>query len=86
MTIRAFEVGGCVRDGLLGRRSNDIDFAVEARFDQHAAHDVSGVSMSNGERWECDTCKTVIAVFFDGNDHAHPFDDKRYYTYREDAQ
>jgi tRNA nucleotidyltransferase/poly(A) polymerase len=28
--IRAFEVGGCVRDDLLGLRSKDIDFAVEA--------------------------------------------------------
>lgn len=30
MTIRAFEVGGCVRDELLGLHSKDIDFAVEA--------------------------------------------------------
>lgn len=30
MTIRLFEVGGCVRDGLLGLSSKDVDFAVEA--------------------------------------------------------
>lgn len=28
--ITAYEVGGCVRDKLLGLRSNDIDYAVEA--------------------------------------------------------
>lgn len=30
MTIRLFEVGGCVRDELLGLASKDVDFAVEA--------------------------------------------------------
>lgn len=30
MTIRIFEVGGCVRDELLGVNSKDVDFAVEA--------------------------------------------------------
>lgn len=30
MTIRMFEVGGCVRDEMLGLRTKDIDFAVEA--------------------------------------------------------
>jgi tRNA nucleotidyltransferase (CCA-adding enzyme) len=30
MTIRLFEVGGCVRDDMLGVASKDIDFAVEA--------------------------------------------------------
>ena len=30
MTIRFFQVGGCVRDGLLGVKTKDIDFAVEA--------------------------------------------------------
>lgn len=30
MTIRLFEVGGCVRDDLLGIPSKDVDFAVEA--------------------------------------------------------
>lgn len=30
MTIRLFEVGGCVRDDMLGVTSKDIDFAVEA--------------------------------------------------------
>ena len=30
MTIRMFEVGGCIRDELLGRSSKDVDFAVEA--------------------------------------------------------
>lgn len=28
--MRLFEVGGCVRDELLGVSSKDIDFAVEA--------------------------------------------------------
>jgi tRNA nucleotidyltransferase (CCA-adding enzyme) len=28
--IRLFEVGGCVRDDLMGRETNDVDFAVEA--------------------------------------------------------
>lgn len=30
MTVTLFEVGGCVRDSLLGIKSKDIDFAVEA--------------------------------------------------------
>lgn len=30
MTVRLFEVGGCVRDELLGKPSKDVDFAVEA--------------------------------------------------------
>lgn len=30
MTIKVYEVGGAVRDGLLGLRSKDVDFAVEA--------------------------------------------------------
>ena len=30
MTVKLFEVGGCVRDSLLGIKSKDIDFAVEA--------------------------------------------------------
>jgi tRNA nucleotidyltransferase/poly(A) polymerase len=30
VTIQLFEVGGCVRDGLMGLRTKDIDFAVEA--------------------------------------------------------
>lgn len=30
MTIRFFKVGGCIRDELLGQKSKDIDFAVEA--------------------------------------------------------
>jgi tRNA nucleotidyltransferase (CCA-adding enzyme) len=30
MSVTLFEVGGCVRDDLLGVRSKDIDFAVEA--------------------------------------------------------
>lgn len=30
MTIRLFEVGGCVRDEIMGVRSKDVDFAVEA--------------------------------------------------------
>ena len=30
MTIELFEVGGCVRDEILGKRSKDIDFSVEA--------------------------------------------------------
>lgn len=30
MSVKMFEVGGCVRDELLGVRSKDIDFAVEA--------------------------------------------------------
>jgi tRNA nucleotidyltransferase (CCA-adding enzyme) len=39
MTIRLFEVGGCVRDELLGKRSKDVDFAVEApSFEAMAAH------------------------------------------------
>lgn len=29
-TVRFFQVGGCVRDGLLGVKTKDIDFAVEA--------------------------------------------------------
>jgi tRNA nucleotidyltransferase (CCA-adding enzyme) len=38
MTITMFKVGGCVRDEMLGLRSKDIDFAVEApSFD--AMHD-----------------------------------------------
>lgn len=31
MTIHFFEVGGCVRDEIMGIESHDIDFAVEAR-------------------------------------------------------
>ena len=30
MTVRLFEVGGCIRDELLGLKSKDVDFAVEA--------------------------------------------------------
>lgn len=30
MNIKFFEVGGCVRDSFLGRKSKDIDFTVEA--------------------------------------------------------
>lgn len=30
MTIRLYEVGGCVRDELLGIKAKDVDFAVEA--------------------------------------------------------
>ena len=30
MTVRLYEVGGCVRDELLGLTSKDVDFAVEA--------------------------------------------------------
>lgn len=30
MTIRLYEVGGCVRDELMGLKSKDVDFAVEA--------------------------------------------------------
>jgi tRNA nucleotidyltransferase (CCA-adding enzyme) len=30
MTIRLFEVGGCVRDDVMGLRAKDVDFAVEA--------------------------------------------------------
>lgn len=30
MSIRLFEVGGCVRDELMGLQSKDVDFAVEA--------------------------------------------------------
>jgi len=30
MTVRLYEVGGCVRDELLGLSSKDVDFAVEA--------------------------------------------------------
>ena len=30
MSVKLFEVGGCVRDGLLGLKSKDVDFAVEA--------------------------------------------------------
>lgn len=38
-TIRFFEVGGCVRDEIMGIRSKDIDFAVEAdSFDAMRAH------------------------------------------------
>ncbi len=28
--MKKFEVGGCVRDSLMGRRSNDVDYVVEA--------------------------------------------------------
>jgi tRNA nucleotidyltransferase/poly(A) polymerase len=30
MTVRLYEVGGCVRDSLMGRTSKDIDYSVEA--------------------------------------------------------
>lgn len=30
MTIKKYQVGGCVRDSLLGIKSKDIDYAVEA--------------------------------------------------------
>jgi tRNA nucleotidyltransferase/poly(A) polymerase len=30
MTVKLYEVGGCVRDELMGTKSNDVDFAVEA--------------------------------------------------------
>ena len=30
MTIKAYKVGGCVRDEILGIKSKDIDYAVEA--------------------------------------------------------
>ncbi|MGE3483468.1 MAG: hypothetical protein AB7L09_01930 [Nitrospira sp.] len=37
--IRMFEVGGCVRDELLGLQSKDVDFAVQARsFEQMERH------------------------------------------------
>lgn len=39
MTIRLFEVGGCVRDEILGLKSKDVDFAVEApSFDAMRSH------------------------------------------------
>lgn len=39
MTIRFFEVGGCIRDEIMGIRTKDIDFAVEAdSFDAMRAH------------------------------------------------
>lgn len=39
MTIQLFEVGGCVRDSLLGLRAKDVDFAVEApSFEAMEAH------------------------------------------------
>lgn len=39
MTIKLFEVGGCVRDELMGLKSKDVDFAVEApSFDAMRAH------------------------------------------------
>lgn len=39
MTVRLYEVGGCVRDSLLGIKAKDVDFAVEApSFDAMLAH------------------------------------------------
>jgi tRNA nucleotidyltransferase/poly(A) polymerase len=39
MTVRMFEVGGCVRDSLMGLTSKDVDFTVEApSFDAMRAH------------------------------------------------
>ena len=35
MSIRFFEVGGCVRDEIMGVASKDIDFAVETKSFEH---------------------------------------------------
>lgn len=39
MTVRMYEVGGCVRDEIMGRKSKDIDYSVEAEsFDAMREH------------------------------------------------